>query len=111
MMLQEQLSGAVTVLRPEGPLAGDDAVGLKTRALELMTDARGRYVIDTSAVPYVDSRGLEVLVEVNEAMFETGHVLKLCGTNETVRQAMELTDLAETFEFFADVPNAVRSFL
>jgi len=111
VILQEQTSGAVMVLRPEGPLASNDADQLKARALELLQDSLGRYVIDASAIAYVDSRGLEVLVEINDEMYQTGHALKICGVNETVRQAMELTAISEAFEFFADVPDAVRSFL
>ena len=112
MILHEQKHGAVTVLRPEGPLAGaEDAGELKTRLIELLSSNLGRCVVDASAVPFVDSKGLEALVETNEEMAGSGHVLKLCGANETVRQVLELTELASRFEHFADVNAGVRSFL
>jgi len=101
----------VAVLRPEGPLTGDDAEQFKRDALEVLQTAMGRVPVDTALVPYVDSRGLEVLVEINEQMAQTGHALKLCTVSETVRQAMELTNVAPSFEYFADVSDAVRSFL
>jgi anti-anti-sigma regulatory factor len=44
-------------------------------------------------------------------MNQTGHALRLCGANETLRQVLELTDLAPQFEQYADVNAAVRSFL
>jgi anti-sigma B factor antagonist len=111
MKLEEQLHGAVTVVRPEGPLIGADADQFKQRCLELVQDSLGRCVIDASSVSYVDSRGLEVLVDINDRMFQTGQALRLCGANDTVRQAMELTGLSPAFEYFVDVPDAVRSFL
>ena len=111
MKLEEQLHGAITVLRPEGPLVGDDADQFKQRAMEVVQNTLGRCVIDASGVPYVDSRGLEVLVDINDRMFQTGQALRLCGESDTVRQAMELTGLSPAFEYFADVPDAVRSFL
>jgi len=111
MKLEEQLHGAVTVVRPEGPLIGDDAEHFKQRCLAVVQDSLGRCVIDASGVTYVDSRGLEVLVDINDRMFQTGQALRLCGANETVRLAMELTGLSPAFEYFVDVPDAVRSFL
>ena len=112
MALHEEKHGAVTVLRPEGPMAGaDEAEQFKTRILELFNASLGRCVVDVSAVPYVDSRALESLVEANEEMSHSGQVLKLCGANETIRQVLELTELSSQFEHFADVNAGVRSFL
>ena len=71
MKLEEQLHGAVTVVRPEGPLIGDDAEHFKQRCLAVVQDSLGRCVIDASGVTYVDSRGLEVLVDINDRMFQT----------------------------------------
>ncbi len=111
MNIAEQDYGAVRVLKPMGPLTRDGADDLKQRIRALLESGLARCVVDASAVPYADSRGLEVLVEANEEMARTGHPLKLCGTGETLRQALELTGLAPQFEFFADVGAAVRSFL
>ena len=52
-------------------------------------------MVDLSAVPFVDSKGLEALVEVTEEMGKSGQVLRLCAANKTVREVLELTDLAE----------------
>jgi len=115
MNLQEQTVGAVTVVRPEGPLLHEDADQFRKRMLELLTlHGLGGCVVDASAVPYVDSRGLEALADANEEIVRRtsgGHALKLCGVTETVRQVLELTELSPRFEFFEDVNAALRSFL
>jgi anti-anti-sigma factor len=111
VVLKEQRCGAVTVLRPEGPLKGEDAEQFRKRMSELLNASLGRCVLDASAIQFVDSKGLEALVDANEAIAETGQSLKLCGVNETIRQVLELTELASRFEHFADVNAAVRSFL
>ena len=59
MRIQEQKHGAVTVLKPAGPLVEDDVESFKSRLLELMQETLGRVVVDASAVPFVDSKGLE----------------------------------------------------
>jgi len=38
-------------------------------------------------------------------------VLRLCAANKTVREVLDLTDLAGLFDHFEDATTAVRSFL
>ena len=111
MDIQEERKGAITVLRPVGPLVQQDADQFKSRLLQVRSDRLGRFVVDTGSVPYVDSRGLEVLVETNEQMTQSGQALKLCGLNETLREVFDVTELANLFEQYEDVASAVRSFL
>ena len=111
MQIQQHRHGAVTVLVPKGPLAGEDAEELRSRLLEALRESRGRIVLDAAGIPMVDSRTLEVLVEVTGEMASTGQTLKLCAANGTLRQVLELTELASLFEHFEDANAAVRSFL
>jgi len=111
MDIQTQRQGAITILRPQGPLFGQDAEQVKAALIEASGASLGRVVLDLEAIPFVDSRGLEVLVEVTEEMSEGGQALKLCAANKTVREVLELTELAGLFEHFEDVGSAARSFL
>ena len=111
MKIHEQLQGAVIILKPEGPLVELDAGVVKQRLLQTLNATLGRFVVDMSAIPYVDSKGLEALVDVTEEMGRSGQALRMCGANKTVREVLELTDLASLFEHFHDANTAVRSFL
>ncbi len=111
MNIVEQECGAVRVLKPDGPLTAKGVEAFRNRIGQLVESSLGRCVVDASAVQYADSTGLEALVEANHEIARTGHPLKLCSVNETLRQVLELTGLAPQFEFFADVNSAVRSFL
>ena len=111
MEIQEQQRGAVLVIRPSGPLTGTDAEQVKARILASLGATHGRFVLDAAAIPFLDSRGLETLVEVNDEMSAIGQTLKICGATDTVRQALQLTGLAMRFEYFEEAEAAVRSFL
>lgn len=111
MEIQEQKHGAVTSLKPRGPLTEADVSVLKTRLLDVCSRSLGRLVLDMSAVPFVDSVALETLLDVTDDLTRSGQVLKLCGENDVVREVLELTELASMFEHFEDVSSAVRSFL
>ena len=111
MKISERRDGAVTVISPTGSVSGPDADETRTRLLEAFKATHGRFVVDASEIVFIDGAGLEMLLDVSEQMNRTGQALRLCGTNETVRQIMDLTGLTPMFEFFQDVNTAVRSFL
>lgn len=111
MKLHQQRHGAVTLIKPEGPLVEAAAGEFAQAAQTLMQQSLGRFVVDLSAVPFVDSLGLETLLNLTESLGNSGKVLKLCGTNKTVRHVLELTEIDSLFDHFDDVNTAVRSFL
>jgi len=111
MKIQESKQGAVTVLKPAGPLIQTDAAEFRTVASRLMETSLGRFVVDLSAIPYVDSLGLETLVDVTEQLSASGQSLKLCAANKTLREVLNLAGVASLFEHFDDVNTAIRSFL
>lgn len=111
MTILEQQQGAVTVLKPEGPLAGNDVGPFRQKIMQTLTGSLGRFVVDMSSIPFVDSQGLEALVDVTEEMAKSGQVLRLCAANKTIREVLELTELASQFDHFEDANTAVRSFL
>mgnify|MGYP000420094935 CR=1 FL=1 len=111
MEIHEQRQGAVTVLRPVGPLCAQDADQLRQHITEVMGRSLGRFVVDATEIPFIDSRGLEVLKETTDELSESGQALRLCGANETVREVLELTSISELFEHYSDVTSAIRSFL
>jgi anti-anti-sigma factor len=111
MDILEQRHGAVTVVKPQGPLVLADAEQFARQVGEVMVRSLGRLVIDASAIPYVDSGGLEALVKASDELSAGGRSLRLCGAGETIREVLELTGLSDRFEHYEDVNTAVRSFL
>jgi anti-anti-sigma factor len=111
VQIDETRHGAVTVLKPVGPLTGEGAELFRARVRETMTTSLGRFVIDASAVPLADSRGLEALADSADDLAATGLGLRLCSPTETLRETLELTELSGLFEYYQDVQTAVRSFL
>ncbi len=111
MNIETEQRCAVTLVKPEGPLAGSDGAALTAVTSDLIKTTMGRMVIDASGIPSVDSLGLESLVDMSEQLALTGKALKLCGLNDTLQQVIELTGLTSQFEQFEDANSAIRSFL
>jgi anti-anti-sigma factor len=111
MKIEEQKQGAVVVIKPTGPLVGEACMELKNCLSAVTQRSMGRYVVDAAAISFLDSGGLQTLLEASEQLIRGGRMLKLCAANETLREAIELTGLSESFEHYDDVNAAVRSFL
>lgn len=111
MEILESHEGAVTVVRAVGPLVQSDADKFRSFILPAIDRCHARVVLDASAVTYADSKGLEAIADAGDRMNLAGQTLRLCGTNDTLREALDLTGLAEGLEFCGDVQTGVRSFL
>jgi len=109
--ITEQCHGAVLVLRADGPLVQDDARILRERATEAVGGTMGRLAVDLAGSPYIDSEGLEALLDIADRMADCGQTLRLAGVTATVREVLEITALAQRFEYYDDTTEAVRSFL
>ncbi|HTL31340.1 MAG TPA: STAS domain-containing protein [Tepidisphaeraceae bacterium] len=111
MKVSEQRQGAVTILRPDGALILGDVQEFAAHVNRAVGSSMGRLVIDMSDVAFIDSAGLELLLDVTEKLGETGQSLRLCHENKTIREVLQLTDLDQQFDHFEDLTTAVRSFL
>lgn len=109
MKVQTQPEGQVTLVAPHGPLVVDDLADLR-RSLE--TAGGGplrRIVIDMADVPYMDSGGIELLLESCGAHLPPHQRPKLAALTETCREALDLTDVLPRLDVFDTVENALRS--
>ncbi len=111
MRIDEQKHGAVTVLRANGPIAGEDATDFALRLQRAAKETLGRLVIDASAIPFIDSEAIEAMLDTSEILGDMGGTLKICAANETLREVLDLTGVASSLEQFENISDAVRSFL
>jgi len=111
MRIEIHRHGAVTVIQPSGPvISKEDATQLRTEALSVLGNTLGRFVLDVSEMSFVDSNGLETLVDITDELAVGGQSLKLCAISDTLREILAITDLTAKFQQFEDVQTAVRSF-
>lgn len=111
MKIEHQQIGTVTVLSPIGPLVDDDAEQFADELNRRLGAAAARIVVAMHEVPYLDSSALEALLLAAEELSAQAQRLKLARVTSTCREAMELTGLADRFQYFEEVQDAVRSYL
>ena len=112
MRIETNRHGAVTVIKPGGPvITQEDATQLRTESFEVLGNTLGRFILDVTEMTFVDSNGLETLVDITDELGASGQSLKLCGISDTLREILAITELTPKFQQFEDVQTAVRSFL
>ena len=120
MKITEEDYGQAVLLICSGELTADslNAFRAAVEQIEHRSDGRtdqpngavaGDLVLDLKAVPFVDSVGLEYLLDLQERFAEKLGRVKLTNLNENVAKILEVTRLDSTFERFEDVSEAVKT--
>lgn len=110
MKIDMQIHGTVAVLVPHGPLTAEQAEEFVGRLKAAVDQRQGRVVLDLRDVPYLDSRGIEMLIamcgERREALLRP----KVTHLGDTCREALDLTGVLSRLDTFDTVENAIRSY-
>jgi anti-anti-sigma factor len=110
MKCDAQTHGAATVLTPHGPLTSEEVGGFKQTVTKAIAEKAGRVVIDLRNVPYLDSGGIQALLDLFATGRSPGQRPKLARLTETCREALDLTDVLLQLDVFDTVENAIRSY-
>ena len=77
------------------------------RHLQQMYDAgRNQVIVDLSAVDFMDSSGLSVLVGALKALRERDGTLRVVATSRHIQQLFQVTGLSKVFPIYASVTAA-----
>jgi anti-sigma B factor antagonist len=104
------------LLSISGRLDAMHAPELKQKIEELFAEGRYRIVLDLSALEYVASPGLRVLIEARKKARDwkltdlEGGDIRLAGLPDRIREVFDLTGFTSLFEIFPNATEAVGSF-
>ena len=111
MTIEERSVGPVTILALSGRLVLDDGDALlRQRVDDLVTRGQLKIIADLTALDYVDSAGIGVLIAKYLSLRRKGGDLKLLRLSLRTHHALEITHLLTVFEAFETEEDAVRSF-
>ncbi len=102
--------GAVSVIRPSGPLRHDIVPSLDELIRPALSGGVPSIVIDLSETPLIDGAGLEWILELDEHCCQRGGCVRLCGAGELCRDILRITTVGSTVQQFDDLTLALGSF-
>lgn len=102
--------GHAVILNLKGEMT-EDILGVLKQAVEhqLENGEVVDIVLNLERVPFIDSTGLEYLLELQERLSERFGQVKLLRADPNMLQILEVTRLRSAFEVFQDVPEAVKA--
>ena len=99
----------VTVVSVAGEFNADATENFRKQIDERLERKVRFFVIDLQQTNFVDSKGLESLIWVQEQCDERLGQVRLCNPDDTCRKILQVTRLDGRFDVFADVTEAVKT--
>ncbi|MGD8499707.1 MAG: STAS domain-containing protein [Phycisphaerales bacterium] len=110
MKVKIQNYNDVTVVELQGELDADVAESLRDTITDVITKHKTGIVLDMSGVGFIDSQGLEQLLWSRDYCNEHKRELRLAGLDENCVRILEITRLANEFDHYVELAEAVKSF-
>lgn len=109
-MWEKTRHGAVDIVSGSEPLTQANCESLRRMLEECLNVGQPRLVFDAAQVPLFDSAGLEMLLDVRDAVRERGGQFHLAACNSLCADILQATGLASLFELHSDAVAAAGSF-
>lgn len=103
--------GDVNVIKLIGRLTPDEQEDLLLKAVKQLTEAGEKYfLVDMSAVNYINSTGIGSLIQCFKKAQDVGGDLKLLNPSQSVNHIIQVSKLDSIFKSYNDLQAAVASF-
>ncbi len=109
MKMTHENYGQVTVIALQGEMAVDDVEVFKKLVVDQVEKQTCDFVLDTSKLEFIDSKGLETLLWLQDHAGERLGQVRLVSPNENVRTILRMTRLERTFDTHNDLDAALKS--
>ena len=100
----------MTTLSPDKPLLEENLSTLQAELDALVASGRLRVVLDLGSVQFIDSRGMEFLVDAARKLRSVGGRFKLANPNPLCSEILSATRVDREVEVCFDLRQAGRSF-
>ena len=109
MEIEVTQADGITVVEPRGEIDSRAADQVKRTLTELIEGSRSRLLVDLTAVPYIDSTGLGILVAAMKQARAAGGDVRVCGLQKEVLSIFGVTHLVKIIAVYANRQEAISS--
>ena len=111
MKLRQFKQGAITLLAPTEAIIEDSVTELSRKIKACLDAGETKVIIDFSSVSFIDSKGLEMLLDYLDLSMKVGGSIKIASPNQICSDIFRVTRLSNFFEVYKEIDDARRSFL
>lgn len=109
MKLEQTRHGTSTIILIHGSLVNEELVKLNVAIDEILSSGVSNIVLELSDVPFIDSAGLELLLELVSRFGKLGGEIRLAALNDVCMEIFSATRMDNFYNPFTDVDSALRS--
>ena len=109
MKIAYEDKGPVTIVSIRGDLSVDETDRFQRETLQKMDQEVRDFVLDLESLDFIDSRGLEMLLWLQDKCAELLGQVRLAGCPDHIEKVLEVTRLGSRFDCHPDVDSAVKS--
>ena len=99
--------GGRTVLTPESSITYENCSEIEKKIEDAIQLSNTEIILDCKHVGFLDSAGLELLVQTHADLQSKGSVLKIVGLNEVCRDIMLVTRILHVLFVYKDIHEAI----
>ncbi|MCK5226440.1 MAG: STAS domain-containing protein [Planctomycetes bacterium] len=111
MKIKTQDYDDVTVVELQGELDSEFAEMFQNTVMNVVSANKRGIVLDMSEVGFIDSEGLEKMLWLRDYCNENNCEIRLAGLDENCEKILEITQLEKEFDNYAELTQAVKSFV
>ena len=111
MKIKTQDYNDVTVVELQGELDSEFAEMFQNTVMNVVSANKRGIVLDMSEVGFIDSEGLEKMLWLRDYCNENNCEIRLAGLDENCEKILEITQLEKEFDNYAELTQAVKSFV
>ena len=111
MKVKTQDYNDVTVVELQGELDSDVVEIFRNNIVDIISKNKKKIVLDMSGIVFIDSQGLEQLLWARDYCDQNRRELRLACLDENCLRILEITRLENEFEHYAELTEAVMSFV
>lgn len=102
--------GASSVVNPGESLTYQNCEELENLIKGLVSQNQTRIILDCKNTPFIDSKGLELLLQLHKDLKNRGGAIKITALNAVCRDILLSTRLINVFFVYEDIAEALRSY-
>jgi len=110
MRIQTQDYNEVTVIELQGDLESDFCELLKKTVSDIISRGQNGIALDMNGIGFIDSEGLELLLWASDYCRDNKCELRLAGLDENCETILKITRIADEFDCYAGLSDAIKSF-
>ncbi|MDO9413884.1 MAG: STAS domain-containing protein [Pseudolabrys sp.] len=109
MKISQTNNGPVTILKLEGHLDSTTSSTLQAQLLPLMEAASARVAVDMTAVEYVSSAGLRIVLMAAKKAQTSGARIAIFGLSNPVRETFEISGFSRLISIVETEVDALKA--